>query len=80
MTCMCCKRLNLADRVGHLLDRVKTIDLDELEALVQQAHESDIKRIDDPPQRFTISRQALRMFWLFRRNLETVDVRVEVDA
>lgn len=64
------------DRVARLLDEVKDIDLDELESLVQFAHECDIHQVSEPLQRFPISRQALRMFWMFRRNIETVDVRV----
>jgi len=32
------------------------------------------------PQRFPITRQALRMFWMFRRNIEAVDIRAEVDG
>jgi len=79
LTCSCCNNTNQVDRVGHLLDGVKAIDLDDLEGLVQQAHECDIHSDDDPPQRFPITRQALRMFWMFRRNIESVDVRVEVD-
>jgi hypothetical protein len=67
------------DRVGHLIDGVKAIDLDDLEGLVQQAHECDIHQVTDPLEPFPITRQALRMFWMFRRNIETVDVRVEVD-
>jgi hypothetical protein len=79
MNCACCKSLPLVERVGHLLDHVKAVGLDELEHLVQVAHESDVRDMDDPPQRFPITRQALRMFWMFRRNLEAVEVRTEVD-
>jgi len=70
----------LVDRVAQLLDDVKAIDIDDLERLVQHAHECDIHATDDPPQRFPITRQALRMFWMFRRNIEAIDIRTEVDG
>lgn len=79
MNCACCNNFTLVDRVGHLLDKVKAIDIDDLEDLVQVAHESTARDMDDPPQPFPISRQAIRMLWMFRRNLEAVDVRVEDD-
>jgi len=79
LTCTGFDNKDLVDRVGHLLEGVKAIELDDLEDLVQQAHECDIHSEDDPPQRFPITRQALRMFWMFRRNIEAVDVRVEAD-
>ena len=66
-------------KVVALLQGVRALDLVELEGLVQQAHKCDIHCEDDPPQRFPITRQALRMFWHFRCNIESVDVRVEVD-
>ena len=69
----------IVDRVGHLLDSVKAIDIDDLERVVQYAHECDIQSVNAPPQRFPITRQALRMFWMFRRNIDAVDIRVEVD-
>ncbi len=62
------------DRVAQVLDAVMDIDVGQLEQLVQQAHECDIKQIGDPPEPFVISRQALRMFWRFRCNLESVEV------
>ena len=52
MNCACCKSLPLVERVGHLLDHVKAVGIDELEHLVQVAHESDVRDMDDPPQRF----------------------------
>lgn len=66
-------------RAERLLEEAMAIDLDGLEALVQQAHECDIKSGDDPPERFPIPRQALRMLWVFRRNLEAVDIHAEVE-
>ncbi len=79
MHCTCCQDLPLVERVGHLLEHVKGVGIDELEHIVQIAHECDARDMDDPPQRFPITRQALRMFWMFRRNLEAVDIRTEAD-
>lgn len=74
MPCACLGNSSTVDRVAHLLDAVKRIDIDELERIVQQAHECDARQIDDPAEPFAISRQALRMFWHFRCNLESVEV------
>ncbi len=73
------KRLNgdTLERVAHVLDAVRAIEVERLEDLVQQAHECDIRQIDDPPEPFPIPRQALRMFWHFRCNLEAVSHRRE---
>jgi len=70
----CLEKRTTADRVAHVLDAVMDIDVGQLELLVQQAHECDVKQISDPPEPFVISRQALRMFWRFRCNLESVEV------
>lgn len=80
MNSACCQDLPTVEHVGHLLDHVKAVEIDELEHIVQIAHECDAREMDDPPQRFPITRQALRMFWMFRRNLEAVDIRTEADA
>ena len=56
------------------------IPVDDLELLVQEAHESTPKQMHDPQERFPVSRQALRMFWYFRRNLEAVNVFTETPA
>jgi hypothetical protein len=48
------------------------IPLEPLERLVQEAHESTPKQMHDPQERFPVTRQALRMFWHFRCNLEAV--------
>ena len=74
MPCACLDKPSTVDRVAHLLDAVKGIGIDDLERVVQQAHECDIKQISDPPEPFPVSRQALRMFWHFRCNLESVEV------
>ena len=74
MPCACLDKPSTVDRVAHLLDAVKGIGIDDLERIVQQAHECDIKQISDPPEPFPVSRQALRMFWHFRCNLESVEV------
>jgi len=83
MPCACLEERSTVDRVAHVLDAVMDIDVGQLELLVQQAHECDIKQIShecdvkqisDPPEPFPVSRQALRMFWHFRCNLELVEV------
>ena len=74
MPCACLEERSTVDRVAHVLDAVMGIDVGQLELLVQQAHECDTKQIGDPPEPFPVSRQALRMFWHFRCNLESVEV------
>jgi len=74
MPCACPEKKTTADHVAHVLDAVMDIDVGQLELLVQQAHECDVKQINDPPEQFPVSRQALRMFWHFRCNLESVEV------
>ena len=74
MPSACLEKRTTADRVAHVLDAVMDIDVGQLELLVQQAHECDIKQTGDPPEPFGVSRQALRMFWHFRCNLESVEV------
>ena len=74
MPCACLEKKPTVDRVAHVLGAVMDIDVGQLELLVQQAHECDIKQISDPPEPFGVSRQALRMFWHFRCNLESVEV------
>ncbi len=66
------------DRVGHLLDAVMAIDLDDLERIIQRAHHGEIKNRKTPPEVFDISRQALRIFWLFRNRIDAVEIRREV--
>ena len=75
MPCACLDNPSTADRVAHLLDAVKRVSIDEVELLVQQAHECDIHQVADPPEPLPITRQALRMFWHFRCNLESVATR-----
>ena len=70
MPCTCLENNTTIDRVAHVLDTVMDIDSEDLEKLVQRAHESDIHQVDDPPEPFPVSRQALRMLWHFRCNLE----------
>jgi hypothetical protein len=75
MPCAACRNNpSTVDRVAHLLDAVKRIGIDELERLVQQAHQCDAHQMDDPSEPFPVTRQALRMFWHFRCNLEAVEV------
>jgi hypothetical protein len=75
MPCNCFDNLDTIDRVAHLLDAVKDIRIDDLERIVQQAHECGTKEVDEPAEPFPITRQALRMFWHFRRNLDFVQTR-----
>jgi len=74
MPCACLEKKTTVHRVAHVLDAVMGIDVADLEQLVQQAHECDVKQVSDPPEPFPVSRQALRMFWHFRCNLESVEV------
>ena len=74
MPCACLDKPSTVDRVAHLLDAVKRIGIDDIERVVQQAHECDIKQIAEPVEPFPITRQALRMFWHFRCNIESVEV------
>jgi hypothetical protein len=74
MPCACLDNPNTVDRVTHLLDAVKRVRIEDVELLVQQAHECDIKQVTEPPEPLPVTRQALRMFWHFRCNLESVEV------
>lgn len=61
--------------VRHLLLAVLAVPVGPLEHAVQLAHESTCDQRNDPPEVFEdlgVSRQALRMFWHFRCNLEAV--------
>lgn len=74
MPCACLDNLSTVSRVAHLLDAVKRIEIDDLERVVQQAHECNIHQVTEPPERLPVTRQALRMFWHFRCHLESVEV------
>lgn len=69
-----------AKQVALALQAALAIPVDDLELLVQKAHESAPKQMHDPQERFPVSRQALRVFWYFRRNLEVVTVFTETPA
>ena len=69
----CSGELGTLDRIAHLLKAALAIDLDELERLVQEAHECAADLKEAPEERFPVSRQALRMFWRFRMYLGAVD-------
>ena len=60
--------------ITTILHGVMAIEIEDLEKIMQQAHECEINQITDPPERFVISRQALRMLWHFRCNLEDVSI------
>lgn len=64
--------IGTANRVQRLLEAALSISIDDLECVVQEAHECSIRQIEDPEERFPVSRQVLRMFWHFRCNLESV--------
>jgi len=68
------KEHQLIQHIDFLLECVMSVDLPELEGIVQRAHECRVDQTGDPPEKFSVTRQALRMFWMFRRNLETVDI------
>lgn len=70
-------RTPTANQVVRVLEAAMRVPLDSLEQLVQEAHESTPKQMDDPPQLLPVTRQALRMFWHFRCNLDAVDVFTE---
>jgi hypothetical protein len=62
-------------QVRQLLLAVLAVPVGPLEHAVQLAHESTSAQRNDPPEIFEevgVSRQALRMFWHFRCNLESV--------
>ena len=63
---------DIIEQVRNALDVIMVVDIALLEQAVQDAHFSTAQQIDDPPERFEISRQTLRMFWHFRCNLEAV--------
>ncbi len=68
------KNKKKAARMVELLYAIKAIPVEDFEHLVQDAHECHIHQMHDPPERFGITRQALRRLWLFRCQLESVEV------
>jgi hypothetical protein len=68
------------DRIAKLLAATLAIDPDELERLVQAAHETERGAIDTPPEPFAVSRQALRMFWRFRLYLGGVSDPLRIEG
>lgn len=65
----------IVGRVRNVLLSVLKIPADQLEHAVQVAHESGEDEFEPPPEVFLnqgVTRQALRMFWHFRCNLEAV--------
>mgnify|MGYP006303619041 CR=1 FL=1 len=62
-----------AGDIRKLLTGVLAVPGDRLERMVQISHECAVNQRHDPPERFAdqgVTRQALRMFWHFRCNLE----------
>ncbi len=68
------KKTPVLKLIASALQDVMNIELDDLEKIMQQAHECDAKQTTDPPESFEISRQALRMLWHFRCNLDAVEI------
>jgi len=67
--------LATARQVRKLLLAMLAIPVGPLEHAVQLAHESTSSQKDDPPEIFEaagVTRQALRMFWHFRCNIEAI--------
>ena len=75
----CAEQPGAIEQVAQLIAATLAIDLDELERLVQQAHECTPDQEEPPEQRFPVSRQALRMFWRFRIYLDSIDEPVRTD-
>ena len=75
----CEQQLDMLDRISDLLEAVLSIDLDDLDQIVQEAHKCTPSQMDELEERYGVSRQALRMFWLFRRHLEKVDDPIRND-
>ena len=59
------------------LNAVLAVPFGDLERAMQEAHESTSKQMEDPDEIFPVSRQALRMFWHFRCNIDAVQVFME---
>lgn len=64
--------INVVDKVWRALEVVMAVSVEEMERIVQLAHESTARQKEEPLERFEVSRQCLRMFWHFRCNLEAV--------
>ena len=73
-------QLGTLDQIAHLIKAALSIELDELEQLVQEAHECATDQKEAPEEQFPVSRQALRMFWRFRMYLGAVDEPVRSDV
>ena len=65
------------DNVAAAIQAVMAIPIGSLEKTVQESHACVPKQMDDPNEPFRVSRQALRMFWHFRCNLDAVQVFTE---
>jgi len=70
MTTTPSEQIQLADRIYHLVDLTMAIPIKDLELLLQEAHDAPTNQIEDPEEAFKVSRQAIRLFWIFRINLE----------
>lgn len=65
----------IARQVARVLAALLSVPVGPLEHAVQAAHESTAQQKDDPDEVFEahgVTRQALRMFWHFRCNIEAV--------
>ena len=77
MKCKCLKNASTIQRVQLCLNATMSIDLEELEQLVRQSHEYDPRSMDEPPDIFAVPRQAIRMLWKFRLNLDAAEIQPE---
>jgi hypothetical protein len=68
---------DIVRQVSEILTLAVAIDPEVLQRVVQKAHEVKSDTVKAPPELFEVSRQALRMFWHFRCNLEGVVIAVE---
>jgi len=62
-------------QVHRCLLEILAVPIGPLEHAVQAAHESAARQKEDPQESFEtvgVTRQALRMFWHFRCNIEAV--------
>jgi len=71
------KQSEALSQIADVLMAVMTIPLNDMEKVIQQAHTFRIYLRSKSPEKFTITRQALRMLWNFRRNIDRIDIYSE---
>ena len=67
-------RKQFLNQIEQTFQAVSDVDINRLERLVQDAHQCSVHEEKDPPEKFAITRQALRMLWMFRRNIDAVKI------